>query len=229
MQTPMRILLADDHVLVRKGMAALIASREDMQVVGEASDGLEAIALARETCPDVVLLDIHMPRCNGLEAIPHILRNAPEARIVMLTVSDEDRDLFTALKSGAFGYLLKDIEPQQLFFMLEGIRRGEVPISGAMATKILREFRHQEPAAMLPDPSHPLTAREAQVLKLIAQGATNREIATTLSIAETTAKMHLRNILEKLHLQNRIQAAAYAVRQGLVDPPDSTSSTGTEK
>jgi two-component system nitrate/nitrite response regulator NarL len=224
MAQPLRILLADDHVLFRKGMIALLAARPDMQVVGEASDGLEAIALARATTPDIVLLDIHMPRCSGLEAIPHILRESPSTRIVMLTVSEEDRDLFTAIRNGAFGYLLKDMEPQQLFDLLEGVRRGEAPIAGVMATKILSEFRQITPSSAPSTESlAPLTTREAEVLRLVANGATNREVADALSITENTVKVHLRNILEKLHLQNRIQASAYAIRKGLADPPDSAS------
>ena len=223
MAQPLRILLADDHVLFRKGMAALIAARDDMEIIGEASDGLQAIALARDAKPDIVLLDIHMPRCTGLQAISHILRDAPNARVVMLTVSEEDRDLFAAIKSGAFGYLLKDLEPEQLFELLDGVRRGEAPIAGVMATKILREFRQSGPTPA-PSPTLPdqLTAREAEVLKLVANGATNREIAAALSVTENTVKMHLRNILDKLHLQNRIQATAYAVREGLVDPSSLT-------
>lgn len=223
MTPPLRILLADDHVLFRKGIASLIAAHDDMQVVGEARDGLEAIEQSRETMPDIVLMDIHMPRCSGLEAIPQILQSCPQARIVMLTISDDDQDLFTAIKSGAFGYLLKDIEPKDLFTFLDGVRRGEAPISGVLATKILQEFRQIEkntPAAK--SVLDELTSREAEVLGLVANGATNREIATSLSITENTVKMHLRNILDKLHLDNRVQATAYAVRQGLVNPPGST-------
>ncbi len=223
MTQPLRILLADDHVLFRKGLTALIAARHDMQVVGEASDGLQAIALARETKPDVVLLDINMPKCSGLEAIPSILRDVPQVRIVMLTVSEEDNDLFTAIKNGAYGYLLKDLEPQLLFDMLEGVRRGEAPVAGVMAAKILHEFRQMDKSTAPPQESpDQLTARESEVLKLVANGATNREIATALSISENTVKVHLRNILEKLHLQNRIQATVYAVRQGLADDPGPT-------
>ena len=219
MTPPLRILLADDHVFFRKGIASLIAPRQDMQVVGEARDGFEAIEQARATMPDIVLMDIHMPRCSGLEAIPQIVRNCPNTHIVMLTVSDDDEDLFSAIKNGAFGYLLKDIEPSQLFALLDGVRRGEAPIAGVLATKILREFRQVEKssalATSLPDE---LTSREIEVLQLVANGATNREIASSLSITENTVKMHLRNILDKLHLQNRIQATAYAVRQGLTNP-----------
>src|SRR5512144_3049306 len=132
MTQPLRILLADDHVLFRKGIDALIAARSDMQVVGQASDGLEAIEMARETQPDIVLLDIHMPRYTGLEAIPYILHHVPNTRIVMLTVSEDDRDLFASIKAGAFGYLLKDMEPEQLFSLLERVRLGEAPIAGIM-------------------------------------------------------------------------------------------------
>ncbi len=217
MTQPLRILLADDHVLFRKGIASLISTRDDMQVVGEARDGLEAITRAQESKPDIVLLDIHMPQRSGLEAIPHILRDCPNTRIVMLTVSDDDQDLFTAIKSGAYGYLLKDIEPDKLFEMLDGVRRGEAPIAGVMATKMLNEFRqHEKTENSTTETLDGLTTREAEVLKLVASGASNREIATTLTITENTVKMHMRNILEKLHLQNRIQATAFAVRQGLI-------------
>jgi Response regulator containing a CheY-like receiver domain and an HTH DNA-binding domain len=216
-------LLADDHVLFRKGIASLLAGRDDLQVVGEARDGFEAIERARETVPDIVLMDIHMPRCTGLEAIPQILQACPQTRIVMLTVSDDDQDLFTAVKSGAFGYLLKDIEPSQLLALLDGVRRGEAPISGVLATKILQELRQVEKNSPVANPVlDELTSREAEVLELVANGSTNREIAASLSITENTVKMHLRNILDKLHLQNRVQATAYAVRQGLVNPTNST-------
>ncbi len=216
----LRILLVDDHVLFRKGMAALIAARKDLAVVGEASDGFEAADLARDRGTDVVLMDVHMPRCSGLEAIPLIKQVRPEARIVMLTVSSEDRDLFTAIKQGADGYLLKDLEPRQLFDMLDGLRRGEAAIAPALAGRILNEFRQLQrgagPSAEIHDD---LTPREIDVLKLVAQGATNKEIAAILSITENTVKIHLRNILEKLHLQNRTQATAYAIQHGLAGDP----------
>lgn len=214
----LRILLVDDHVLFRKGVAALLASHQDMQVVGEAGDGLEAIALARDTLPDVILMDIGMPKCDGLEATRRIKREMPCAKIVMLTVSDDDQHLFEAIKSGAQGYLLKNLEPYQLYDMLESIWRGEAPLSGAMAAKILEEFTRPDlRSAQESEVRNELTSREIDVLELVAEGKTNKEIASTLVIAENTVKIHLRNILEKLHLQNRIQAAVYAVRQGLVD------------
>jgi len=217
---PLRILLVDDHVLFRKGVAALLAARQEMDVVvvGEASDGLEAIAQARETVPDVILMDIHMPECDGLEAVRVIKREMPHVHIIMLTVSDDDQDLFTAIKNGAEGYLLKNLEPYQLFDMLEGVRRGEAPISGTLAAKILQEFR-QPDQSLVPKPEarEALTPREIEVLERVVEGATNKEIAEALVITENTVKIHLHNILEKLHLQNRIQAAVYAVREGLVD------------
>ena len=215
---PLRILLVDDHVIFRKGVMALLAPRRDVEVVSEAGDGCEAIAQARETVPDVILMDISMPKCSGLEAVRIIKREMPHVKIIMLTVSDDGRDLFTAIKNGADGYLLKTLEPYELFDMLEGIRHDEAPITGTLARKILQEFRQtdqsQPPQLEARDE---LTSREIEVLELVVEGAKNREIAAALSISENTVKIHLRNILEKLHLQNRIQAAVYAVRQGLVD------------
>jgi DNA-binding NarL/FixJ family response regulator len=215
---PLRVLLVDDHILFRKGVASLLASHKDIEVVGEAGDGVEAVAKARETVPDVILMDLAMPKCSGLEATRLIKREMPHVKIIMLTVSDDDRDLFAAIKNGADGYLLKNLEPHQLFDMLEGVRRGEAPISGVLAAKILQEFR--QPDQSLPRQSEAndkLTPREIEVLERVVEGATNKEIAEALVITENTVKIHLRNILEKLHVQNRIQAAVYAVRQGLVN------------
>lgn len=214
----MRILLVDDHVLFRKGVAALLAMNPDIQVIGEAGDGLEAIAAARELLPDVILMDIGMPRCNGLEATRALKHEMPHVKIVILTVSDDDQHLFEAIKSGAQGYLLKNLEPYQLHDLLESISRGEAPLSGAIAAKILKEFTHPTTASQQEAPLvEELTAREIEILQLVVDGLTNKEIASALVISENTVKIHLRNILEKLHLQNRIQAAVYAVRQGLVD------------
>ncbi|MBC7223431.1 MAG: response regulator transcription factor [Anaerolineae bacterium] len=211
----MRILLVDDHLLFRKGLAALLEAHRGMTVVGEAGTGEEAVTLARQTMPDVILMDIQMPGLSGLEATRRIKAEMPHARIVILTVSDDDKDLFAAIKNGADGYLLKDLEPRQLYEMLEGLRHGQAPISGALAARILKEFRTQEARAVPPEASEELTEREKEVLQWVAKGASNREIAEGLSISENTVKIHLRNILEKLHLRNRIQAAVYAVREGL--------------
>ncbi|MCI0529570.1 MAG: response regulator transcription factor [Nitrospira sp.] len=217
-------MLVDDHVLFRKGIASLLAAKPDLVVVGEAGDGVEAVSMARKTLPDIVLMDVNMPNRDGLETVPILKREMPHVQIVMLTVSDEDEDLFTAIKNGARGYLLKNLEPQQLYKMLEGVRRGEAPISGAMASRILREFQQPEQAA---DTSKhtvdELTPREIEVLEQVVTGATNREIAEILHITENTVKIHLRNILEKLQVQNRIQAAVHAVREGLVQPAEEVS------
>lgn len=218
MEEPLRILLVDDHALFRRGLAELLAHRPEFEVVGEAADGLQAVHAARETTPDVILMDIQMPVCNGLEAVSLIKGEMPHVQIIMLTVSAEDRDLFASIKNGAMGYLLKDLEPEQLFEQLSGVRRGEPAITGPMAAKILQEFGQQgERAAPPPEPGEELTAREVEVLHWIVKGATNQQIADALNITINTVKIHLRNILEKLHLQNRIQAAVHAVRSGLVE------------
>lgn len=215
----LRIVLADDHLLFRKGVAAVLALRPGLQVVREAADGLEAIEAARAEAPDVILMDLAMPRCSGLEATRIIKAEMPQVKIVVLTVSDADRDLFAAIKAGADGYLLKNIQPAQLYEMLEGIRRGEAPITRVLAAKILKEFQEPPKGSLPGEGENALTARETQVLELLAQGLKNKEIAAALSVAEDTVRAHVRRILEKLHLQNRIQAAVYAVRQGLAPSP----------
>ncbi len=214
---PIRVLLVDDHALFRKGLASLIAPLEDMEVVGEAGDGREALERARELMPDLILMDIQMPGWDGLKAMRLIKEQMPYVKIVMLTISDDDTDLFEAIKSGAEGYLLKNIAPEELFEMLRGVYRGEAPISGLTAARILDEFaRLAQKESWVPSSGESLTPREKEVLQLVSRGATNKEIASRLFIAENTVKNHLRNILAKLHLQNRVQAAAYALREGLI-------------
>jgi len=216
----LRVLLVDDHVLFRKGIASLLAANQNITVVGEAGDGIEAVRIAHETLPNIILMDINMPKRGGLETVKIMRQEMPELDIVMLTVSDDDDDLFEAIKSGAKGYLLKNLEPQQLFDMLEGIRQGEAPISGSMADKILQEFK--QPLHTSPDQTDAvdeLTPREIEVLEEVVKGATNKEISAILHITENTVKIHLRNILDKLHVCNRVQAAVHAVREGLVDEP----------
>jgi DNA-binding NarL/FixJ family response regulator len=215
---PLRVLLVDDHALFRKGIASLLSGRQDLTVVGEAEDGIDAVRIAQQTMPDIILMDVNMPNRDGLETTKIIRREMPHVQIVMLTVSDDDDDLFEAIKNGAKGYLLKDLEPQQLYKMLDGIRQGEAAISGAMASKILQEFRRPEQGQTQSSRQvDELTPREIEVLEQVVTGATNKEIGQTLNITENTVKIHLRNILEKLQVQNRIQAAVQAVRDGLVE------------
>jgi len=214
----LRVLLVDDHALFRAGIASLLAFHQEIEVVGQAEDGREALESARKLKPDLVLMDLHMPGMNGIEATRQIRAELPEVKVVVLTVSDQDRDLFEAIKSGAHGYLLKNLEPEELIDYLMGISRGEAPISRLMATKLLNEFAAQASRSKEPPPteqSGELTPREREVLKMVASGATNRQIAVALTLTENTVKNHLRNILEKLHLENRVQAAAWALKTGL--------------
>ncbi len=221
--TPIRVLVVDDHPLFRKGVASLLAAEAGFEVVGEASNGQEAIEKAREFMPDVILMDISMPGVNGMEATQRIKQEFPYVRIVILTVSDEDQHLFDAIKHGAQGYLLKKIDPQTLFRTLRGAVAGEAPLSRSMATKLLAEFaRQSRRGAQPPAPTGTLTEREKEVLGLLAAGKTNKELAEALAIAENTVKNHLKNILEKLHLENRVQAATYAIREGLVQNSQQT-------
>lgn len=217
----LRILLVDDHILFREGIASLIAARADMEVIGQAVDGLEAAEKARDLKPDLILMDIRMPNCDGLEATRRIKREWPEARVVILTVSEEDDDPFEAIKAGAQGYLLKNLRPAALFELIQGVSRGEAPLSPSLAARILKEFLQATQKAPPSLNEVNLTLREKQILQYVAQGAPNKEIATDLCITEGTVKTHLHNILEKLHLHNRAQAAAYALREGLIptSPP----------
>ena len=217
MTPPLRILLVDDHALFRRGIASCLARRSDMLVVGEAKDGLQAIEQARQLCPDVVIMDINMPRCGGLEALAVIKRDLPATRVVMLTVSDDDDDLFAAVKAGAEGYLLKNLEPADLCSLLEGVQRGEAPLSPGLASRILRELRESRAPSAKSGDGESLSARETEVLVLLTEGLSNALIAEKLFISENTVKMHLRHILDKLQLQNRVQVAVYGARHGLCD------------
>ncbi len=218
-----RVLLADDHGLVRRGISSLLADEPDIQVVGEASDGQEATERARELMPDIILMDVSMPRMNGLEATRRIKHDLPYVRIVMLTVSEEDRDLIEAVKSGAQGYLLKKLEPHTLADTIRGVMRGEAPLSRVMAGRLLAEIAERQGAPAGPQSETDLSLREKEILSLLSQGKSNKEIAAAFDLAENTVKNHLKNILEKLHLGNRVQAAIYAFRHGLTErPPDAS-------
>ena len=217
-----RILLADDHGLFLEGLGNLLHAG-GYQVVGAARDGLEALELARTLHPDVILMDIRMPRCDGLRATRLIKAELPEIKIVMLTTSAEDADLFEALKSGASGYLLKDLEPNQLFDYLAGLGRGEAPLSRELSTRLLAEFAHQanmldeHAAAGLPGapPGPELTARQREILTLVADGRSYKQVGAALNLSENTIKYHMGEILHRLHLKNREQVVAYARRVGL--------------
>ncbi len=210
------LLLADDHTLFRDGLRELISHWQEFRVVGEAANGQEAVELCRQRLPDIVLMDIQMPVMNGVEAARRIRAESPATSVMMLTMSVDESDLFEALKQGARGYVLKNISAQQLRERLQEVVRGEVPLSGAIAAKILAEFNRQwdgEEDGLF----EPLTERETQILRLVAEGLSNEEIGARLFLSDQTVKKQLSNTMQKLHLNNRVQAAVYAVRKGLVD------------
>ena len=215
----MNILIADDHALFRDSLRSLLEAH-GMTVVGEARNGREAVELAGRLKPEVVLMDLSMPEMDGLAATRLISAEHPEVRVVVLTASDEDAKLFEAIKSGAQGYLLKNLESGEFFSLLEGINRGEPALTPALARKLLQEFA--KPNAGQPQQQDPdaLTDRELEVLELLVQGVTsNRKLAQHLGVSENTVKFHVRNILDKLHLHNRAQVVSYAIRHRLVDSP----------
>ena len=215
----LRVLVVDDHALFRRGIVTVLANQDNINVVGEAVNGLEAIAKAEELAPDVILMDLNMPQCSGLEATQALQAKALQVKILVLTVSDNEADLFAAIKFGATGYILKNTEPEELVQAIYHMAQGGVIISPVMATKLLAEFRDASTLARTESTNNEkdnMSPREDEVLQLVAQGATNKEIADSLSISENTVKTHLRNIMDKLHLANRSQAAAYAVKRGLV-------------
>ena len=217
-----RLLLADDHGLFLEGLNNLLRAG-GYQVVGAAHDGLEALQLARALHPDVILMDVRMPGCDGLTATRLIQSEMPEIKIVMLTTSAQDEDLFEAIKSGASGYLLKNLEPNELFDYLAGLSRGEAPLSRELSARLLREFARQadaldeHAAEGLPGgpPAAELTPRQREILVLVADGLTYKQVGEALNLSENTVKYHMGEVLQRLHLKNREQVVAYARRTGL--------------
>jgi DNA-binding NarL/FixJ family response regulator len=214
-----RVLVVDDHALFRRGLEMVLEQEPDIDVVGEAGDGAEAVEKAAETTPDIVLLDVRMPKRGGIDACTAIKDAVPSSKIIMLTISDEEADLYDAIKAGAMGYLLKEISIEEVASAIRAVHGGQSLISPSMASKLLNEFasmikrgddRHQVPAPRLTD-------REMEVLRLVAKGLNNRDIAKQLFISENTVKNHIRNILEKLQLHSRMEAVVYAVREKLLE------------
>ncbi|MBW3084826.1 Transcriptional regulatory protein LiaR [Austwickia sp. TVS 96-490-7B] len=215
---PVRVLLVDDQTLFRSAVAALINGQDDFEVAGEAANGLDGIEQARALRPDLVVMDLEMPVMDGVEAARILRDQMPAVKVIMLTVCEQDDKLFEAIRLGVHGYLLKDLRPEQLFDMLRSVMRDETPVSPALVGRLLVELREggrspHAPAVAATDPG--LSHRELEIMRLVADGLTNKEIGARLSITEGTVKNHVHNALQKLGMDNRIQAAAYIVRQGL--------------
>jgi NarL family two-component system response regulator LiaR len=213
-QATIRVLVVDDHAIVRKGTRALLAEVADMEVVGEAENGQEAVDQAEILRPDVILMDLVMPVMDGIEATRQITVGQPDIRILALTSFAADDKVFPAIKAGALGYLLKHADPEELVDAIRRVYHGEPSLHPSIARKVLYEVRRPSKKTPTPDP---LTEREIEVLRLVAQGMSNQEIADQLSIAEVTVRTHVSNILRKLHLANRVQAALYALREGFAE------------
>lgn len=217
---PIRALVCDDHAVFRRGLALVLEPEDDIEVVGEAADGAEVVELARETAPDVVLLDVRMPGTGGIDAARALATEVPSARVVMLTVSDTESDLYDAIKAGAVGYLLKEASIEEVADAVRAVADGQSLVTPSMATKLLTEFNalaNRVGSDRRPPAGPRLTNREVEVLGYLARGRSNRDIANELFISENTVKNHVRNILEKLQLHSRTEAALYAVRENLVD------------
>ncbi|MEW9900598.1 response regulator transcription factor [Chitinivorax sp. PXF-14] len=215
MSKPIRILLVDDHTLFRSGIKALLSRQPEFVIVGEASDGVEGVKRAVTLKPDVVLLDLNMPGLSGLDAVQLILQDAPSTAVVMLTVSEDAEDLSRALQAGARGYLLKNIDADFLISAIQRAARGEAVMAEAMTAKLMQQFRTLSSQPAQPQEKEKLTPREREILLCLARGDSNKEIARELNVAESTVKIHVQNILKKLNLSSRVQAAVYAVEHGL--------------
>jgi len=216
---PIRVLVVDDQELFRRGLTMLLAQDTDIEVVGEADDGIAGTDLATTLAPDVVLLDVRMPRRTGVEACRAIKEAVPSAKIIMLTVSDEEGDLYETVKNGASGYLLKDSSIEEVAQAIRVVNEGQSLISPSMAVKLIDEFKQMSKPEREQGPALKLTERELEVLRLVAKGLNNREVAKELFISENTVKNHVRNILEKLQLHSRMEAVMYAMREKLLDLP----------
>jgi NarL family two-component system response regulator LiaR len=213
----LRILIVDDHAVVRKGIRALLATETDIEVIGEAEDGVQAVDSYNALQPDVLLLDLLMPKMNGIEVIRVVKEEHPEARILVLTSFAADDHVFPAIKAGALGYLLKDTDPEDLVDAIHQVYQGESSLSPTVARKVLQEISQTSDKPLSPDP---LTKREIEVLQVLAKGKSNRDIADILSISETTVRTHVSNILAKLHLASRTEAALYALKEGVASLED---------
>ncbi len=214
---PIRVVIADDHDLYRRGMGVVVELDGTARIIGEAANGDEAVEVVSRLKPDIVLMDVRMPGMGGIDACRRIHCAAPDTRIVMLTMSDDEADLFDAIKAGASGYLLKDLPGEEVAAAIRAVHDGQAIIPPGMAATLLNEFsRLSQEAGGTASPDTRLTDREVEVLRLVARGLANREIAEQLVISENTVKNHVRNILEKLHLHSRVEAAVYAHRQNLI-------------
>jgi NarL family two-component system response regulator LiaR len=219
MGDPIRVLVVDDHPVVRRGIKSLLAEEDDLLVVGEAVNGKDAIQKVADLHPDVILMDLVMPEMTGVEAIQHITAAQPESRILVMTSFAADDKVFPSIKAGALGYLMKDSDPEDLIRMIHQVHRGELSIHPSIARKVIQELNRPAEEPLTPDP---LTEREMEILQLLAQGVENKEIARRLVLREATVRTHVSNILSKLHLANRVQATLYALRKGITtldNPP----------
>ncbi len=214
MTDAIRVLIVDDHAVVRQGLRAFLQIQDDVEIAGEAADGAEAVRQVRELVPDVVLMDLVMPKLDGIAAIREMRAHSPSTKVIVLTSFADDDKVFAAVKAGAAGYLLKDVRPQELGDAIRTVYRGEALLHPTVAAKLMQELAQSGRRQVSPDS---LTDRELDVLRLIARGMSNKEIALELGVAEKTVKTHVSNILQKLHLADRTQAALYAVRERLVD------------
>lgn len=224
MTHPIRILLADDHTVLRQGMAQVLESQPDMTVVAQAGDGREAVDLAQQHRPDIILMDINMPALDGVAAARHITAEQPGTGIIILTMYRRDDYVFEAIKAGASGYLLKEVELDELLASVRAVAQGEAVIDSAIASRVLAELRRPKPKPAEAEPA--LAERDLNILRFLAQGLTNQEIADQLSISEKTVRNRLSLVFRQLHLENRTQAALYALREGLVEQEE--SDTGGE-